>query len=338
MGKWGLLLVVLMSGCNNGSASYKGRSGQPGEEILGVRFVYIPPGSFTMGSRYAEISASDADKKFFADESPPHQVNFTKGFWLSETEVTVAQFRRFVRETGYRTSAERRGESLGEYTVTTDAAGRKSGSWRHGKGLNWTRPGPGHKGDCHPVRHVSWEDAKAFCRWLSDKTGRSYRLPTEAEWEYAAGGPRHTQYSWGVENPQGARGGNIADATFGRAYPDWKYPVLVDYDDGHAITAPVGSYAPNGFGLFDMTGNVWEWVGDFYSPQYYLQSPASDPQGPAEPAPDPANPTARPRRVHRGGGFDWELPYLRVAKRRGAPEDASALHLGFRIARRDVGN
>ncbi len=291
------------------------------DEIIGARFVFVPPGNFTMGSQFAEMIASEIGKKFFIDEAPPHQVVISEGFWVMETEVTIRQFRKFVEETGHITSAERAGESLGEYSVTTDADGKRSGQWVTGKGLNWRNLG-WKVTDEHPVTHVSWEDADAFCLWLRDKTGRDYRLLTESEWEYAAGGPLHTTYSWGDDLPAGNRGGNIADVSFAGVYPEWKYPVLPSYDDGYVHTAPVGSYAPNGFGLYDMTGNVWEWVFDAYSASYYVESPTVDPIGPQEGS----------ERVHRGGGFDWELPYLRITKRRRAPADRSACNIGFRIA------
>lgn len=289
------------------------------EEAIGARFVLVPGGSFTMGSEYAQTHTPEAERQFFVDESPPHRVALGP-YWVGDSEVTNAQFRRFVEETGFRTDAEIRGESLGEYSESTDAAGRKVGQWASGRGLSWRAPG-WDAGESHPVAHVSWNDATAFVQWLRDKTGRPYRLLTEAEWEYAAGMGR-TLYAWGDGPPESRAGGNIADASFARRYPNWKYPVLAEYDDGYVHTAPVRLYAPNALGLYDMTGNVWEWTADVYSPTYYRSSPESDPTGPPSGA----------ERVHRGGGFDWELPYLRTTKRRRARPEHSAAHIGFRLA------
>lgn len=290
------------------------------EQASGLWFVLVDAGRFTMGSRFADTVPA-ADRQWFADEMPPRTVTISRAFWLATTETTIEAFRRFVEETGYVTTAERAGQSLGAYVVTTDAQGVRSGQWAMGPGLNWRHPGWAVADD-HPVTHVSWEDSRAFAQWLADKTGRPFRLPTEAEWEYAAGGPEHSVYSWGQEEPASGREGNIADARFAAAYPLWKYPVFRSVDDGHVHTAPVARYMVNGFGLFDMTGNVWEWCADRYAADYYSAGVDIDPQGAH----------AGNERVHRGGGFDWELPYLRVAKRRRAAEGFSAANIGFRVA------
>jgi formylglycine-generating enzyme len=292
------------------------------EAAIDARMVLVTGGTFVMGSRYAESVPVEAERKFFQDEAPPHEVKLTRDFWVSDREITIGQFRRFVSETGYVTTAEKAGESLGEYQMTTDAQGKTTGSWVVGKRLNWKNPG-WQVTDEHPVTHVSWEDAAAFCAWLSEKTGREYRLLTEAEWEYAAAGPRRTLYSWGDHEPNGLRGGNIADAAFAATYPQWKYPVHAAYDDTFTHTAPTGSFAPNAFGLHDMSGNVCEWCSDLYGATYYGESPAQDPSG-------AGNGTER---VHRGAGFDWELPYLRITKRRRGAPTLTACNIGFRIAR-----
>lgn len=296
------------------------------EDAIQSQMVLVAGGTFEMGSEFARTVTNESERRFFEDESPIHKVHLTRGFWVSATEVTVAQFRRFVQETRYITSAEIAGTSLGEYSEAASPGGAAQASWGQGKALNWRNPGYSPE-DSQPVTHVSWNDAKAFCQWLADKTGRPYRLLSEAEWEWAAGGSPRTLYSWGNGEPHGKQGGNIADAAFGTRFPNWKYPVASNYQDYFVFPAPVGSYLPNTFGLFDMTGNVWEWVEDLYSPTYYQSSPAENPKGPSEP---PAG--GEVRRVHRGGGFDWELPYLRVAKRRGAAPQATSIHVGFRIA------
>ncbi|WP_165840725.1 SUMF1/EgtB/PvdO family nonheme iron enzyme [Pseudomonas sp. SDI] len=290
------------------------------EPASGLRFVRVPAGSFTMGSTFAQTQPA-ADQQWFIDEAPPHRVTLSREFWLASTETTIAAFSRFVDETGYVTSAERSGQSLGVYAVSTDAQGVQSGQWAVGANLTWRSPG-WTATDQHPVVHISWADAQAFVQWLRDKTGRPFRLPTEAEWEYAAGGSQHTRYSWGEQQPSSAREGNIADLSFSNAYPLWKYPVFKTVNDHYVHTAPVGSFVANDFGLFDMTGNVWEWCADRYAADTYVSGPELDPQGAATGS----------ERVHRGGGFDWELPYLRVAKRRHGSEQQSAANIGFRVA------
>ncbi len=296
------------------------------EDAVQIRMILVAGGEFEMGSEFYRTVLDKNEQVFFQDESPIHKVRITRSFWVAETETTVAQFRRFVQETGYVTEAELSGISLGEYSETVTPAGKSSASWGQGKRLCWKNPGY-RQDDTQPVTHVSWNDAQAFCQWLMDKTGRHYRLLSEAEWEWAAGNKARTRYSWGENEPKGKQGGNIADMAFQEAFPNWKYPVLGTYMDNFVFPAPVGSYLPNSFGLFDMTGNVWEWVEDLYSPTYYKTSPIEDPKGPEKP---PVG--SEVKRVHRGGGFDWELPYLRVAKRRAAPPQSTSVHVGFRIA------
>jgi sulfatase modifying factor 1 len=289
------------------------------ERATGMAFVRLPAGQFEMGSEFWQ-SQAPADQQWFRDESPLHKVTISRDFWLAETAVTIGAFRQFILETGHVSSAEQAGQSLGRYEVAVDVQGRRVGQWAMGPGLSWRNPGYAID-ENHPVTHVSAFDADAYVLWLATKSGRPYRLPTEAEWEYAAGGLAHTEYSWG-HGPPTASVANIADARFIAAYPDWKYPVLTEHDDGYALTAPVGSYPPNSFGLFDMTGNVWEWVADHYAADAYQSGVAIDPTGPA----------SGNERVHRGGGFDWELPYLRVQKRRRAAAAFTAINIGFRVA------
>jgi formylglycine-generating enzyme len=205
--------------------------------------VFIKGGTFQMGS-------SDGG----SDEQPVHEVRISD-FYMGKYEVTVAEFRKFVEAENYKTEAEK-GDGSTIY---------KNGSWSRTAGVNWRHDTEGNTqtDENHPVIHISWNDATAYCAWLSRTTGKKYRLPTEAEWEYAAGnGSKHTKYSWGNSDPSGKKGGNVADKTAKARFTDWT--IFDNYTDGYIFTAPVGSFDPNEFGLYDMSGNVWEWCSDWY--------------------------------------------------------------------------
>lgn len=282
-----------------------------------ITMCWIPEGEFEMGSNYYASIENPEEAKWFTNEAPIHHVTLTKGFWMSDTAITVAQFRCFIEASGYVTTAEKIGKSLGVYEELE--AGK--GHWVIGDGLSWHKPGFDID-ECQPVVHVSWQDACAFCEWLSSvDSAKAYALPTEAQWEYAASSGGMYEYSWGNGLPCGKRGGNIADKSFATRFPQWNYPILHDYDDGFVFVSPVRSYNPNEFGLYDMTGNVWEWMHDYYNETYYSVSPDKDPSGPAEGT----------NRSLRGGGFDWEMSFLRVAKRRNLPPNSTAINMGFRI-------
>ena len=212
---------------------------------LGMTFVRVPAGQFLMG-------APDEDTSARADERPRHLVRITKAFELGTTEVTVGQFRAFVTATGYETDAE-----AGRIeAVFGDANQRKQRAMRY----SWRDPGLGRRqGDDEPVVQVTWNDAAEFCRWLSTQDGRTCRLPTEAEWEYACRAGCSALWFCGddVEVVQ-------------------RYAWL--QDDVGGTTHPVGTKLPNAFGLFDMHGNVWEWCLDHYGP--YPSKPRDDPNGP----------------------------------------------------------
>jgi formylglycine-generating enzyme required for sulfatase activity len=170
------------------------------------------------------------------------------------------------------------------------------------------------------VIHVSWNDAVEYCRWLSRKTGSAYRLPTEAEWEYASGnGAKHTMYSWGNGDPSGKNGGNVADESAKREFSAWT--IFTGYNDGHVFTSPVGTYNPNEFGLYDMSGNEWEWCSDWYGAEYYKGSPVSNPQGPSSGI----------RRVFRGGSWYSYPRICRTSFRDGSTPDGRNFYLGFRL-------
>jgi sulfatase modifying factor 1 len=301
--------------------------------------IWIPGGEFTMGN-----DARDAPNH----ETPPHRVRLD-GFWMDETDVTNAQFRKFVEATGYVTTAEKvpTEEEIMRYGLPGAPKPRKedlvAGSivftppdhpvdlrdvsqWQKWTpGANWRHPkGPGssmYAQDDHPVVHVSWFDAEAYAKWAGK------RLPTEAEWEYAArGGLQGKMYVWG-------------DAPFSDEHPQCNnfqghFPDKNTTKDGYERTSPVKAFPPNGFGLYDMAGNVWQWCNDWYLPNAYAlyadQKIVVNPIGP-EHSFDPSQ--RPPERVHRGGSFLCCIGYCfnyRPSARLGCTPDTGMAHLGFR--------
>jgi formylglycine-generating enzyme required for sulfatase activity len=288
----------------------------------------LPGGTYWMGS-------DDGP----SDERPRHQVTVV-GFAIERTEVTNAQFAAFVKATGYRTVAEKPVDrnlypevddpspcSACFAAVDTDTMfdGPVPPWWRRVNGANWRHP-EGFGSDLagrmkHPVVHVCWEDAAAYATWAGK------RLPTEAEWEYAArGGLDRKPYTWGDEPPDS--GGKWRANVW-----QGKFPVENTGADGYLTTAPVGSFPPNGYGLSDMAGNVWEWCADWYLPDYYARSPDRDPHGPTDAE---ARANGVPERVRRGGSFLCSDKYCRrylPAARDKNPPDSSASHTGFRCVK-----
>ena len=301
--------------------------------------VWIKGGQFAMGS---------SDDEGRPDEFPRHAVK-VDGFWMDATEVTNAQFQKFVEATGYITTAEKAldWEELKKqlpagtpkpadslliaaslvFTPPTQAIPLTDAShwWSWTKGANWRMPeGPNStiegKGN-YPVVHVSWDDASAYAAWAGK------RLPTEAEWEYAArGGLIDKPFSWGSE-----------DVEIGKAKANtWQghFPDINTGWDGYTGLASVKSFAPNSYGLYDMAGNVWEWCSDWYRPDYYRQIAGKvvlNPKGPAS-GYDPEEPTV-PKRVVRGGSFLCHASYCssyRVSARMKTSPDTGLEHTGFR--------
>jgi sulfatase modifying factor 1 len=274
--------------------------------------VWIPGGEFSMGAQQA-ADMNDVAMKATEDSRPIHRV-YVDAFWMDATDVTNADFAVFVKATGYVTIAERtpRAEDLPGVPAEALVAGSAVFAptdrpvpltnhlqwWRYVKGANWRHPqGPGShikdKGN-YPVVHVAYDDAVAYATWAGK------RLPTEAEWEFAARGGRTGElFVWGNEfRPDGKWMANTYQGQF---------PVhhTTTADDHHAGLAPVAQYPPNGYGLYDMAGNVWQWTSDWYRADYFaslaaLGGVARNPQGPA--TFDSAFPGER-LRVHRGGSF-----------------------------------
>ncbi|GAA4418983.1 hypothetical protein GCM10023187_52940 [Nibrella viscosa] len=269
------------------------------DQPFGPAMVFVRGGTFPMGSNEND------------NEKPIHYVTVSD-FMMGKYEVTVAEFEQFIEATRYLTDAEKEGHSY-----------RWNGKeWEKWSGVNWRCDAEGKVRSPiesnHPVIHVSWNDADAYCLWLSRRTGKRYRLPTEAEWEYACGnGSAHTKYSWGNEDPSGTNGGNIADQS-GRRKFNWS-GIASNYDDGYATTAPVGSYTPNKLGLFDMSGNIWEWCQDWYGS--YSGSSSVNPQGPG----------SGTNRVMRGGSWDSGSQYYLSTFRTGHKPAHRGCFVGFRV-------
>lgn len=277
--------------------------------------VRLPGGTFLMGTEDGQGFPADG-------EGPIREVTVDR-FYIDACAVTNAQFAAFVEATDYVTEAERFGWSFVFYLFLPPKAARRYRAhaaqapwWRAVKGACWKWPqGRGsHIRDCmdHPVIHVSWNDAIAYCAWAGK------RLPTEAEWEYAArGGLEQKTYVWGDELlPGGEHRCNIWQGTF----PDHNTS-----EDGFMGTAPVRSFPPNGYGLYEVAGNVWEWCADWFSPDFHVDGPRHNPQGPP----------VGEARVMRGGSYLCHASYCnryRVAARSANTPESSTGNIGFRCA------
>jgi formylglycine-generating enzyme required for sulfatase activity len=265
--------------------------------------VVVPPGAFRMGFDGGEEGRP---------EGPVREVRIAAPFALGATEVTQREFAAFAAATGRR--------PRGGCQVW-------AGEWRFPEEADWTNPGYGRPPfDDEPVACVSWRDARAYVEWLARRTGEPYRLPTEAEWEYAARAGTATGYFWGSDVNTGAPACEYANVydTAGQTTSAFNWAPFA-CDDGHGRAAPVGSYRPNGFGLHDMIGNVWEWTEDCYAAPY-----------PPEPldgsAVEPAGVECE-RRVARGGSWITRPNRQRVTFRGRDPPDTLYSFFGFRVAR-----
>ncbi|GAB3550222.1 formylglycine-generating enzyme family protein [Noviherbaspirillum agri] len=297
---------------------------------LGMEFVLIPAGEFLMGSDESVEALAKGfphyDVKRFlelTDEQPVHRVRITRPFFMGKHEVTVGQFRRFLAASGYRPESEADGTGGYGYNPSYDPAKSVKGDAFEGRDRKYSWQNPGFpQDDAHPVVNVTWNDAVAMAKWLSATEGRTYRLPTEAEWEYAARAGTRSRYHSGNDPQSLLAAANVFDADAMQHWPKWRTFALTG-SDGFAFTAPVGSFAPNAFGLFDMHGNVWEWTADWHDDRYYANSPVDDPQGPA----------SGTVRVRRGGSWHtWPL-YARSSYRNwNAPQTRYTL-VGIRLVR-----
>lgn len=276
--------------------------------INGPDMVVIPAGSFMMGS-------PDDEPDRMSNEGPRHRVTFNRGFALGQTEVTVGEFRAFVDDTGYRTDAERAGASR-VYDLNSGRMDRQSG-------INWRHDYSGRDADDDlPVLHVSWNDVQAYVEWLADQTGRGYRLPTEAEFEYALRAGSQTAYWWGDGAPDRPVENVTGDGDQSPTGARWNV-AFRRYSSGHWGPAPAGSLEANPFGLHDMGGNVMEWVEDCWHSSY-VRAPA-DGSAWVNPGCD--------RRVIRGGAWSSTPALSRSAFRISSLPEGTDMRVGFRVAR-----
>ena len=258
-----------------------------------MEFISVKGGCYKMGDSFGAGGKN---------EKPVHEV-CVNDFSMGKYDVTVGDFKKFVNDTGYRTEAERGG---GCY----DWTGKKNA------GLNWRNAGFSQD-DRHPVVCVSWTDSSAFAEWLSGKTGKKYRLPSEAEWEYAArSGGKKEKYAGFSDESQLYRYADFCDKS---CVFDHK---TANQDDGYKFSAPVGGYLPNGLGLYDMTGNVLQWTNDWYGKAYYAESPRDNPKGPDN----------GQYRVLRGGSWFIGPVYIRAAYRLWGTPAVRFQDIGFRLA------
>lgn len=264
-----------------------------------MHMVYVAGGTFTMGA------STEQEDRAFENEIPAHEVTLSS-FYMSDSPVTVGQFAQFVRETGYLTDAEKgTGNSPGAETRTFGSWILKDGLDVFSTSTSWRHDNTGQLRDStnynHPVLHVSWNDAVAFCQWLAQKEGKPYRLPTEAEWEYAArGGAKSTPTIYSGSNQLDEVGWCLSNA--------------------EGTTHPVRQKKPNELGLYDMSGLVWELCSDFFG--LYDSLPQTNPQGPAQGT----------KHVTRGGSWSRFESYCRVSNRASYLPINRGGGMGFRVA------
>lgn len=320
-----LLLPVLLAAC---SAAGQHRSPSVFENSLGMKFVLVPAGDFLMGSDETPASLARDFPQYetarflqLNDEAPVHRVRLSQPFWLGQHEVTVGQFRQFLTASGYRPESIADGSGGYGYNANYDPATtvRRDAFQGRDPKYSWSNPGF-QQSDDQPVVNVTWNDAQALAEWLSNKEKRRYRLPTEAEWEYACRAGKPTRYSHGDQPQLLAQVSNTFDAEAAPNWPQWSGFAL-DGSDGFAFTSPVGRFPANAFGLHDMVGNVWEWVADWHDENWYARSPASDPQGPE----------SGTVKVRRGGSWHTWALYARCTFRNWNTPETRYTLVGIRL-------
>ncbi|MEM7013148.1 MAG: formylglycine-generating enzyme family protein [Verrucomicrobiota bacterium] len=317
------------------------------ENSLGMKLIRIEPGEYLRGAADQNLIGkmhpfSTLARNRNHGNSPAHPVKISKPFLIGEREVTVAQFRVFVDESGYKTTAETNSEGALAF-IPEEPEGLKQ--FQNQPGCNWRNPSFKQTDD-HPVVCISWKDAVAFCEWLSKKENRVCRLPTEGEWEYAARAGTTTMYISGDEPDGVYEFGNVADYALEKAHPGMTLRQRIaaleeGRGDGHVYTAPTASLKPNAWGLFDTHGNVWEWCSDRYTVEYYSELyneavkkgsitnlvATVDPKGPESTAIDQYGDW----RAMRGGGWTNSPMTARTAWRGFGEAEDSFCYTGFRV-------
>jgi len=321
----------------------------PETNSLGMRMIAIQPGEYVRGSIKGDHLRQNHPLTTGGvgshDSRPRHRVKLTRAFAIAATEVTVGQFREFVKATGHKTSAESSGR--GGLAFLPDVEDDGVERFDNHPDCTWRNPGFAQT-DAHPVVCVSWKDAVAFCQWLSKKEHANHRLPTEAEWEYAARAGATTSYLGGNSASTIYAYGNVADAALEKAHRGLTLRQrIADLEDGKGdgfvYTAPVGQLKPNKWGLFDTHGNVWEWCSDKYDAEHYREltgahinhdDPSTlplitDPRGPA----DSPNHKYGDWRVTRGGAWITGPLTSRCASKTFGEASNAFCYTGFRVAR-----
>lgn len=277
-----------------------------------AEMVWIPTGTFIMGAAAGEEEREGTPVDNRGRAEPQRRVSIDYRFALSRTEVTRGQFAAFVHATKHET------------TKGCIGPGPDGRPIEHAD-RNWRNPGF-EQTDDHPVVCVGWKDAQAYVDWLKKTTGKNYRLPSEAEWEYAARAGSPTARYWGNGREDACRYANVVDETHNAQVKPPREPAKVfPCKDGYAFTAPVGRFHPNGFGLYDMMGNAWEWVADCWNPNY-VGAPVNG---------SVWDKGECPLRVARGGSYGSEPRLVRSAMRNRGTFDVRADIIGFRVARGD---
>ena len=309
---------------------------------LDMQLKLLPAGRFEMGRRSARVFSRDHGDLNIEDAIPRHQVVLSRPFYLSTTEVTKAQFDQFVTATEYKTTAESNNLGIVGWDPTPDPEHPShKHSFRQKPDLDRKNPGFPQAAD-HPVVGVSFRDAIAFCQWLSTKERKTYRLPTEAEWEYAARAGTQTFFSFGDDyRGEIEKHANIGNAELEKAFPDRVMRQWIVYPDTqpgdeHVFTSPVGNYQANPFGLFDMHGNAWEGCQDKYLETFYKQFKQNGHHNLRDRAIDPLNTEnwndTGDWRVIRGGSWFTSPVQTRSACRGFFEANDAAAYVGFRVA------
>lgn len=340
-----LLAILLVALCVTSSAAEP--VAVPANS-LGIKLVRIPGGEFVRGFTTDNRREHDfhlahpySNKQNFKEETPAHRVRLSQPFEMATSEVTVGQFKQFVKATKYTTDAEKSGGALGCFPEEKDYVDR----FHKDPAITWKTPGFAQT-DEHPVVAVSWNDAQAFCQWLSDEENAIYRLPSEAEWECACRAGGTTWYSWGTDPDLAYTHANVADGALEAAQPrttQFQRAVKLGPEDGDGVvfTAPVETYKPNAWGLHDMHGNVWEWCQDRWSADVYERFFDGVPRQERKDVviEDPLFETETDQhrygdwRVMRGGAWTCAPAAVRCSIRTFAEAGDASVYTGFRVVR-----